>query len=71
MKIIDMILSNIVLYEKNISAVDYINQTIETKEKWYQINVLSMESMLGPIVVCHYYICQKATFELKNKSTYQ
>ena len=37
----------IVLYEKNISAVDYINQTIETKEKWYQINVLSMESMLG------------------------
>ena len=47
MKIIDLILSNIVKYEKNILAVDYINQTIETKEKWNQINVLSMESMLG------------------------
>ena len=47
MKIIDLILSDIVIYEKNISAVDYINQTIETKEKWNQINVLSMESMLG------------------------
>ena len=32
-KIIDLILSNIVKYEKNISSVDYINQTIETKEK--------------------------------------
>ena len=47
MKIIDLILSNIVIYEKNILAVDYINQTIETKEKWNQINVLSIESMLG------------------------
>ena len=40
-------MSNIVIYEKNISAEDYINKTIETKEKWNQINVLSMESMLG------------------------
>ena len=47
MKIIDLILSDIVIYEKNISAEDYINKTIGTKEKWNQINVLSMESMLG------------------------
>ena len=46
MKIIDLILSNIVQYEKNILAVDYINQKIETKDKWSQINVLDMESML-------------------------
>ena len=38
---------NIVIYEKNISEEDYINKTIETKEKWNQINVLSMESILG------------------------
>ena len=42
-----MILSNIVIYENNISAEDYINKTIETKDKWNQINVLSMEYMLG------------------------
>ena len=40
-------MSNIVIYEKNISAVDYINKAIETKGKRNQINVLSMESMLG------------------------
>ena len=39
-------MSNIVIYKKDISAVDYINQKIETKDKWNQINVLSMESML-------------------------
>ena len=39
-------MSNIVIYEKYISAVDYINQKIETKDKWNQINVLSMEYML-------------------------
>ena len=47
MKIIDLILSNIFIYEKNISAVYYINQTIETKQKWNQIDVISMESVLG------------------------
>ena len=41
-----MIFSNIFKYEKYILAVDYINQKIETKEKWNQINVLDMESML-------------------------
>ena len=46
MKIIDLILSNIVRYEKDILSVEYINQKIETKDKWNQINVLDMESML-------------------------
>ena len=39
-------MSIIVIYEKDISAFDYINQKLETKEKWNQINFLSMESML-------------------------
>ena len=46
MKIIDLILSIIVQYEKEILSVDYINQKIETKDKWNQINVLDMQSML-------------------------
>ena len=41
-KLIDMILSNIVRYEKNISAEDFINKKIETKHKWNQIHILSM-----------------------------
>ena len=45
-KIIDLILSNIVIYEKNISAEYCINEKIETKNKWNQINVLSMESVI-------------------------
>ena len=39
-------MSNIVIYEKDILAADYINKKIETKEKWNQINVLDMEYML-------------------------
>ena len=46
MKIIDLILSNIVQYENEILAVDYINQKIETKDKWNQISVLDVDSML-------------------------
>ena len=42
-----MILSNIVRYEKNISSDDFINKTIETEDKWNQIHLLSMESVLG------------------------
>ena len=42
-----MIFSNIVRYEKNISAEDFINKRIETKYKWNQIHLLSMESVLG------------------------
>ena len=46
-KLIDLILSNIVRYEKNISSDDFINRKIETKDKWNQIHLLSMEFMLG------------------------
>ena len=42
-----MILSNIVRYENNILAEYFINKKIETKDKWNQINILSMESVLG------------------------
>ena len=46
-KLIDLILSDIVRYEKNISSDDFINRKIETKDKWNQIHLLSMESVLG------------------------
>ena len=46
MKVIDLVLSNIDQYEKEILVVDYINQKTETKDKWNQINVLDMQSML-------------------------
>ena len=46
-KWIDLILSNIVRYEMNITSDDFIKKTIETKHKWNQINILSMESVLG------------------------
>ena len=51
LKKIYLILSNIVIYEKNISAEDFINKKIEAKDKWNQINVLSRESVLG--ANCH------------------
>ena len=47
MKTIDLILSNILIYEKNISAEYFINKKIETKDKWNQTHLLSMESVLG------------------------
>ena len=31
----------------NIASDDFINKTIETKHKWNQIHLLSMESVLG------------------------
>ena len=34
-------------YEKEILAVDDINERIETKDKWNQMNLLNMQSMLG------------------------
>ena len=40
-------MSNIVRYENNISAEDFINKKTETKDKWNQINLLSMEYVLG------------------------
>ena len=38
---------NIDQYEKEILAVDYINEIIETKDQWNQMNPLNMQSMLG------------------------
>ena len=38
---------NIDQREKEILAVDYINKTIETKDKWNHMNILDMQSMLG------------------------
>ena len=46
-KVIDLVLSNIDQYEKEIFAVDCINERIETKDKWNKINFLNMQSMLG------------------------
>ena len=46
-----MVLSNIDQYEKDILAVDYMNKIIETKDKWNQINVLNIQSML--VANCH------------------
>ena len=47
LKVIDLVFPNIDQYEKEILAVYYINERIETKYKWNQINVLNMQSMLG------------------------
>ena len=45
-KVIVLVLSNMDQYEKDILAVDYINKRTENKNKWPQINVLNMHSML-------------------------
>ena len=47
LKVIKLILFNIDQYKKEILAVDYINEIIETKDKWNQMNILNMQSMLG------------------------
>ena len=39
-------MSNIHQYEKEILSVNYIDKTIETKDKRNQINVINMQSML-------------------------
>ena len=33
-------------HEKNILAVGYENKTIETKEKWNQLNLIEIQSLL-------------------------
>ena len=40
-------LSNIVRYEMNMTSDDFINKTIETRDKWNQLYLLSMDSVLG------------------------
>ena len=67
-----MIFSNIFKYEKYILAVDYINQKIETKEKWNQIYVLDMKSML--VANCRMpllHMSKNLHLDGRNKSTYQ
>ena len=34
-------------YEKDILAVGYENKTIETKDKWNQLDILDMQSLFG------------------------
>ena len=40
-------LSNILTYDMNITSDDFINKNIYTKDKWNQLYLLSMESVLG------------------------
>ena len=47
LKVINLVLIDIDQHEKEIVAVDYINNKIETKDKWNQMNILDMQSMLG------------------------
>ena len=46
-KLIDFMLSNIITYDMNITSDDFVNKKIETKDKWNQLYLLSMESVLG------------------------
>ena len=34
-------------HEKDILAVDYKNKTIGTKDKWNQLNLIDIQSLLG------------------------
>ena len=40
-------LSNIITYDKTITSDDYEDKKIKTELKWNQINLISMESVLG------------------------
>ena len=67
-----MIFSNIVINEKIPSAEDYINKTIEKKDKWNQMNVSSMESILGAngcMTLLH--ISKQENLDWRDKSKYQ
>ena len=62
-------MSNIYQYEKEILAVDYINQKTETKYKWNQINVLDMQSML--VANCHMPLLHMSKSYIWNEETNQ
>ena len=47
LKVINLVLFNIDQYEKEILAVDYINEIIETKDKWNKMDLLNMQYILG------------------------
>ena len=40
-------LSNIITYDETITSDDYEDKKIKSKVKWNQINLISMESVLG------------------------
>ena len=46
-KVIKAVMFNIDKHEKDILAVGYENKTIETKEKWNQLNIIDIQSLLG------------------------
>ena len=50
-KVIYLVLFDIDNHDNDILAVYYKNKTIETKDKWNQINPLDMQSLLG--TNCH------------------
>ena len=60
-------LSNIVTYEMNITSDDFINKKIETKDKWNQLYILSMESVLGANCRIPLIHMSKRNFILKKK----
>ena len=47
MKVIDLVMFDIDNHEKDILAVGYENKTIETKDKWNQLNLMEIQSLLG------------------------
>ena len=42
---------NIDNHENEIVAVGYENKTIETKEKWNQLNIIDIQSLLGTMFI--------------------
>ena len=42
-----MMLSKIITYDKTMTSDDYVDKKIKAKVKWNQINLISMESVLG------------------------
>ena len=46
-KLIDLMLSKIIPYDMIMTSDDYVDKKIEAKQKWNQINLISMEYVLG------------------------
>ena len=45
--VIKTVLSTIENYEKDILAVGYENKTIQTQDKWIQLNIMHIQSLFG------------------------
>ena len=61
-------LFNIEQYEKEILVVDYINEIIEIKDKWNQLNLLNMKSLLGANCHMHLLHMSKSYIWLEEKN---